>query len=269
MRFRRAGQGRGRVTTIRDVGARTYRPMITSMCRCVDASQKELWLGRACCCDEGHWGDRVGHFDDSAGYRDGLFGPEPDFADGIARPRGNSQGRAFRSEEGATSLRRQYQAAFFRCRTKSIRHNHAGQRSLLWSMNRTGCGKKWRCIVMGDQAGREAIEPVVDSIEHGSFLNRNADLMKNKERFPRNAGWQRIYQGKMDAYPPALKPKGLLLKCALGNVSKRAEIGVTNFIRNRTRQFFLSENAKEIQIGCRFGMRGRCSPICDLERGRN
>src|SRR5437763_5573187 len=25
-----------------------------------------------------------GHFDDSAGYRDGLFGPEPDFSDGIA-----------------------------------------------------------------------------------------------------------------------------------------------------------------------------------------
>ena len=61
----------------------------------------------------------------------------------------------------------------------------------------------------GDQAGREAIEAGVDSIEHGSFLKpETLTLMKNKGTYltPTLFATEWIL-GKIDNYPPALQAK--------------------------------------------------------------
>src|SRR5438552_2161174 len=71
-------------TTVRDVGARTYRTHDCIDVSLRDAIAKGIVVGPRMFVATYGIGATGGHFDDAAGFRDGLFGPEPDVADGIA-----------------------------------------------------------------------------------------------------------------------------------------------------------------------------------------
>src|SRR6266403_1909787 len=71
-------------TTVRDVGARTYRSHDCIDVSLRDAIAKGIVVGPRMFVATYGIGATGGHFDEAAGFRDGLFGPEPDVADGIA-----------------------------------------------------------------------------------------------------------------------------------------------------------------------------------------
>src|SRR5205807_7979105 len=71
-------------TTVRDVGARTFRSHDCIDVSLRDAIAKGIVVGPRMFVATKGIGATGGHFDESGGYRDGLFGSEPDFTDGIA-----------------------------------------------------------------------------------------------------------------------------------------------------------------------------------------
>src|SRR5207244_11250895 len=71
-------------TTVRDVGARTYRTHDCIDVSLRDAIAKGIVVGPGMFVATYGIGATGGHFDDAAGFRDGLFGPETDVGDGIA-----------------------------------------------------------------------------------------------------------------------------------------------------------------------------------------
>src|SRR5205814_4017368 len=71
-------------TTIRDVGARTYRSHDYTDVSLRDAIAKGIVVGPRMLVATCGIGATGGHFDEAAGFRDGLFGPEPDDTYGIA-----------------------------------------------------------------------------------------------------------------------------------------------------------------------------------------
>jgi imidazolonepropionase-like amidohydrolase len=109
----------------------------------------------------------------------------------------------------------------------------------------------------GDQAGREAIEAGVDSIEHGSFLKpETLTLMKTKGTFltPTLMAAEYIKQ-KLDAYPPALQAKALAAYNARSEMFRNAlKIGVKISFGTDAAVFPHGENAKEFKLMVDLGM---------------
>src|SRR5205823_13257442 len=126
-----------------------------------------------------------GHFDDSAGFRDGLFGPEPDYTDGIADgPDAVRKAVRFEVKNGANVIKAAVSGGVL-SPTDEVdvpQFTPAEMAALVDEAHRLR--KKVAVHCHGDQAGREAIEAGADSIEHGSFLKpETLTLMKNKGTF--------------------------------------------------------------------------------------
>src|SRR5437870_11440496 len=112
-----------------------------------------------------------GHFDESAGYRDGLFGPEPDFTDGIADgPEAIRKAVRFEVKNGADVIKAAVSGGVLSLSDEvdTPQLTPAEMAALVDESHRLR--KKVAVHCHGDQAAKEAIEAGVDSIEHGSFM---------------------------------------------------------------------------------------------------
>src|SRR5438046_9668657 len=122
------------------------------------------------------------HFDEAAGFRDGLFGPEPDVADGIADgPDAVRKAVRFEVRIGADVIKAAVSGGVLSM-TDEVDTPQFTPTEMAALVDETHRLRKRIAVhCHGDQAAREAIEAGVDSIEHGSFLKpETLQLMKSK-----------------------------------------------------------------------------------------
>ena len=245
-------------TTVRDVGARTFKSR-----DCIDVSlrnaiAKGLVVGPRMLVATNGIGATGGHFDDSAGFREGLFGPDPDFTDGIADgPDAIRKAVRYEVKNGADVIKAAVSGGVLSMADEvdTPQFTPAEMAALVDESHRLR--KKVSVHCHGDQAGREAIEAGADSIEHGSFLKpETLTLMKNKGTFlvPTLMAAEYI-KGKLDKYPPPLQAKALAAYNARSDMFRNAlKIGVKVSFGTDAAVFPHGENAKEFALMTGLGM---------------
>src|SRR2546429_7743345 len=151
-----------------------------------------------------------GHFDATGGYRDKLFGREPDPSEGIADgPDEIRKAVRFEVKNGANVIKAAVSGGVLSLADEvdTPQLTPAEMAALVDESHRLR--KKVAVHCHGDEAAREAIEAGVDSIEHGSFMKpETLTRMKNKGVFltPTLLATEWI-MSKLENYPPALRPK--------------------------------------------------------------
>jgi imidazolonepropionase-like amidohydrolase len=199
-----------------------------------------------------------GHFDEAAGFRDGLFGPEPDVADGIADgPDAVRKAVRFQVRNGADVIKAAVSGGVLSLTDEvdTPQFTPAEMAALVEESHRLR--KKVAVHCHGDQAGREAIEAGADSIEHGSFFKpETLTLMKNKGTFLTPTLMAAEYiKGKLDGYPPALQAKALAAYNARSEMFRNAlKIGVKISFGTDAAVFPHGQNAKEFKLMTDLGM---------------
>src|SRR5213079_3008686 len=111
-----------------------------------------------------------GHFDPSSGFRDFLFGREPDYTDGIIdSPDDARKAVRFEVKNGADVIKAAVSGGVLSLTDEvdTPQLTPAEMAAVVDESHRLR--KKVAVHCHGDQAAREAIEAGVDSIEHGSF----------------------------------------------------------------------------------------------------
>ena len=152
-----------------------------------------------------------GHFDDTNGFRDLLFGHEPGFDDGIADgPDAIRKAVRFEIKNGADVIKAAVSGGVLSMHDEVDvpQLTPTEMAALVDETHRLR--KKVAVHCHGDQAAKDAIEAGVDSIEHGSFLKpETLQLMKTKGTWlvPTLMATEWVL-AKLDSYPPALQAKG-------------------------------------------------------------
>src|SRR5438552_7019266 len=245
-------------TTVRDVGARTYRSHDCIDVSLRDAIAKGLVVGPRMFVATYGIGATGGHFDEAAGFRDGLFGPEPDVADGIADgPDAVRKAVRFEVRNGADVIKAAVSGGVLSLTDEvdTPQFTPAEMAALVDEAHRLR--KKVAVHCHGDQAGREAIEAGVDSIEHGSFFKpETLQLMKTKGTYlvPTLMATEWIL-GKLDAYPAALQVKAKAAGAARSEMFRNAvKIGVKIALGTDAAVYPHGQNAKEFKLMVDLGM---------------
>src|SRR5437762_5933956 len=245
-------------TTVRDVGARTYRSHDCIDVSLRDAIAKGIVVGPRMFVATYGIGATGGHFDEAAGFRDGLFGPEPDVADGIADgPDAERKAVRFEVRIGADVIKAAVPGGVLSLTDEvaTAQFTRSEMAALVDESHRLR--KKVAVHCHGDQAAREAIEAGVDSIEHGSFMKTETlQLMKTKGTYlvPTLMATEYILS-KIDSYPPALQAKARAAGAARSEMFRNAvKMGVKIALGTDAGGFPHGENAKEIGMMVGLGM---------------
>src|SRR5881409_1509441 len=233
-------------TTVRDVGARTYRSHDCIDVSLRDAIAKGIVVGPRMFVATYGIGATGGHFDDAAGLRDGLFGPEPDVADGIADgPDAVRKAVRFEVRIGADVIKAAVSGGVLSLTDEvdTPQFTPAEMAALVDESHRLR--KKVAVHCHGDQAGREAIEAGVDSVEHGSFFKPETLTLMAAE----------YIKAKLDGYPPPLQAKAIAAYNARSEMFRNAlKIGVKISFGTDAAVFPLGQNAKEFKLMTDLGM---------------
>ena len=199
-----------------------------------------------------------GHFDPTNGFRDFLFGREPDYTDGIAD--GSDEIRKavrFEVKNGADVIKAAVSGGVLSLADEvdTPQLTPAEMAALVDESHRLR--KKVAVHCHGDQAAREAIEAGVDSIEHGSFMQpETLTMMKRKGTFltPTLMATEWI-MGKIDNYPPALQAKAKAAAAARSDMFRNAvKMGVKISFGTDAAVFPHGQNAKEFKLMVDLGM---------------
>src|SRR5438874_11346337 len=208
-----------------------------------------------------------GHFDPSSGFRDMLFGHEPDYSEGIADgPDAIRKAVRFEVKNGADVIKAAVSGGVFSLADEvdTPQFTPAEMAALVDESHRLR--KKVAVHCHGDQAAREAIEAGVDSIEHGSFMKpETLQLMKAKGTYlvPTLMATEYI-MGKIDSYPPALQAKARAAGAARSDMFRNAvKMGVKIALGTDAGVFPHGDNAKEFALMVGLGMQ----PIDALRSG--
>src|SRR6266404_2740059 len=206
-----------------------------------------------------------GHFDPSGGFRDFLFGREPDYTDGIANgPDEIRKAVRFEVKNGADVIKAAVSGGVLSLgdEVDTPQLTPAEMTALVDESHRLR--KKVAVHCHGDQAAREAIEAGVDSIEHGSFMKpETLTMMKKKGTFltPTLMASEWI-MGKLDNYPPALQAKAKAATAARSEMFRNAvKMGIKISFGTDAAVYPHGENAKEFKLMVDLGM----SPIDALK----
>jgi imidazolonepropionase-like amidohydrolase len=199
-----------------------------------------------------------GHFDPVSGYRDFLFGREPDYTEGIVD--GPDQVRKavrFEVKNGADVIKSAVSGGVFSLADEvdTPQLTPAEMAALVDESHRLR--KKVAVHCHGDQAAREAIEAGVDSIEHGSFMKpETLTLMKNKGTFLTPTLMAAEYiMGKLDQYPAPLQAKAKAAYNARSEMFRNAvKMGVKISFGTDAAVFPHGQNAKEFALMTGLGM---------------
>ena len=199
-----------------------------------------------------------GHFDPTNGFRDFLFGREPDYTDGIANgPDEIRKAVRFEVKNGADVIKAAVSGGVLSLgdEVDTPQLTPAEMTALVDESHRLR--KKVAVHCHGDQAAREAIEAGVDSIEHGSFMKpETLTMMKKKGTFltPTLMASEWI-MGKLDNYPPALQAKAKAATAARSEMFRNAiKMGIKISFGTDAAVFPHGQNAKEFKLMVDLGM---------------
>ncbi len=199
-----------------------------------------------------------GHFDNTNGFRDMLFGREPDYSQGIADgPDQIRKAVRFEVKNGADVIKAAVSGGVLSLADEvdTPQYTPAEMVALVDETHRLR--KKIAVHCHGDQAAREAIEAGVDSIEHGSFLKpETLTLMKNKGTYltPTLMASEWI-MSKLDSYPAVLQAKAKAATAARSDMFRNAvRIGVKISFGTDAAVFPHGQNAKEFALMVGLGM---------------
>src|SRR5215475_7578647 len=206
-----------------------------------------------------------GHFDPTNGFRDFLFGRQPDYTDGIANgPDEIRKAVRFEVKNGADVIKAAVSGGVLSLTDEvdTSQFTPAEIAALVDESHRLR--KKVAVHCHGDQVAREAIEAGVDSIEHGSFIKpETLTMMKKKGIFltPTLMASEWI-MGKLDNYPLALQAKAKAATDARSEMFRNAvKMGVRISFGTDAAVFPHGQNAKEFKLMVDLGM----SPIDALK----
>jgi imidazolonepropionase-like amidohydrolase len=199
-----------------------------------------------------------GHFDPTSGFRDMLFGHEPDYSQGIADgPDAIRKAVRFEVKNGADVIKAAVSGGVLSLADEvdTPQLTPAEMAALVDESHRLR--KKVAVHCHGDQAAKEAIEAGVDSIEHGSFMKpETLTLMKNKGTYltPTLMATEWI-MSKIDNYPPALQAKAKAAGAARSEMFRNAvKMGVKISFGTDAAVFPHGQNAKEFKLMVDLGM---------------
>jgi len=199
-----------------------------------------------------------GHFDPTSGFRDMLFGHEPDFSQGIADgPDAIRKAVRFEVKNGADVIKAAVSGGVLSLADEvdTPQLTPAEMAALVDESHRLR--KKVAVHCHGDQAAKEAIEAGVDSIEHGSFMKpETLTLMKNKGTYltPTLMATEWI-MSKIDNYPPALQAKAKAAGAARSDMFRNAvKMGIKISFGTDAAVFPHGQNAKEFKLMVDLGM---------------
>ena len=199
-----------------------------------------------------------GHFDSTAGFRDMLFGREPDYSEGIADgPDAIRKAVRFEVKNGADVIKAAVSGGVLSLADEvdTPQFTPAEIAALVDETHRLR--KKVAVHCHGDQAAKDAIEAGVDSIEHGSFLKpETLQLMKTKGTYlvPTLMATEWIL-GKLDSYPPALQAKAKAAGAARTEMFRNAvKLGVKIGLGTDAAVYPHGQNAKEFKLMVDLGM---------------
>jgi imidazolonepropionase-like amidohydrolase len=245
-------------TTVRDLGSRFFGSHDFVDVAMRNAIAKGIIVGPRMLVATYGVGATGGHFDDTAGYRDFLFGHEPGYSDGIADgPDAIRKAVRFQIKNGADVIKAAVSGGVLSLTDEvdTPQFTPAEMAALVDETHRLR--KKIAVHCHGDQAAREAIEAGVDSIEHGSFLKpETLQLMKTKGTYlvPTLMATEWIL-GKIEAYPPALQAKAKAAGAARSEMFRNAvKMGVKIGLGTDAAVYPHGQNAKEFKLMVDLGM---------------
>src|SRR6266446_897506 len=245
-------------TTVRDLGSRfvASREFVDVALR--NSINKGIVVGPRMLVATKGIGATGGHFDPTSGFRDFLFGREPDTTEGIADGADEIRKAVrFEVKNGADVIKAAVSGGVLSLADEvdTPQLTPAEMAALVDESHRLR--KKVAVHCHGDQAAREAIEAGVDSIEHGSFMKpETLTLMKNKGTFltPTLMATEWILS-KIDNYPPALQAKAKAAAAARSEMFRNAvKMGVKISFGTDAAVFPHGQNAKEFALMTGLGM---------------
>jgi imidazolonepropionase-like amidohydrolase len=245
-------------TSVRDVGSRfvASREFVDVALR--NAINQGLIVGPRMLVATKGIGATGGHFDPTSGFRDLLFGREPDYTDGIADgPDEIRKAVRFEVKNGADVIKAAVSGGVFSLADEvdTPQFTPAEMAALVDESHRLR--KKVAVHCHGDSAARDAINAGVDSIEHGSFLKPDTlRLLKSKGTYltPTLMPVEFI-MGKIDAYPPAVQAKARAAAAARSDMFRNAvKMGVKISFGTDAAVFPHGQNAKEFKLMVDLGM---------------
>src|SRR6266699_3758987 len=245
-------------TTVRDLGSRfvASREFVDVALR--NSINKGVIVGPRMLVATKGIGATGGHFDPTSGFRDFLFGREPDTTEGIADgPDGIRKAVRFEVKNGADVIKAAVSGGVLSLADEvdTPQLTPAEMAALVDESHRLR--KKVAVHCHGDQAAREAIEAGVDSIEHGSFMKpATITLMKSKGTFltPTLMATEWI-MSKLDNYPPALQAKAKAAAAARSDMFRNAvKMDVKISFGTDAAVFPHGQNAKEFKLMVDLGM---------------
>jgi imidazolonepropionase-like amidohydrolase len=239
-------------TTVRDLGSRFGGSHEFVDVALRNAIAKGIIIGPRMLVATYGIGATGGHFDDTAGFRDFLFGREPDYADGIADgPDAIRKAVRFQVKNGADVIKAAVSGGVLSMTDEvdTPQFTPAEMAALVDETHRLR--KKIAVHCHGDQAAKEAIEAGVDSIEHGSFLKpETLQLMKAKGTYlvPTLMASEWI-MSKIDAYPAVLQAKAKAATAARSDMFRNAvKFGVKIGFGTDAAVYPHGQNAKEFKL---------------------
>lgn len=245
-------------TTVRDVGSRITNTHDFPDVSLRNAINRGIIAGPRMLVATHGIGATGGHFDPTDGFRDFLFGREPDFTDGIADgPDEIRKAVRFEVKNGADVIKAAVSGGVLSLADEvdTPQFTSAEMTALVDESHRLR--KKVAVHCHGDQAAREAIEAGVDSIEHGSFMKpETLTLMKQKGTFLTPTLMASDYiMSKIDSYPPALQAKARAATAARLEMFRNAvKIGLKISFGTDAGVFPHGQNAKEFKLMVNLGM---------------
>ena len=252
-------------TTVRDLGSRFVASHEFVDVALRNSINKRVIVGPRMLVATKGIGATGGHFDPTNGFRDFLFGREPDYTDGIANgPDEIRKAVRFEVKNGADVIKAAVSGGVLSLTDEvdTPQLTPAEIAALVDESHRLR--KKVAVHCHGDSVAREAIEAGVDSIEHGSFMKPDTlTMMKKKGTFltPTLMASEWI-MGKIDNYPPALQAKAKAATAARSEMFRNAvKMGVKISFGTDAAVFPHGQNAKEFKLMVDLGM----SPIDALK----
>src|SRR5882724_9280344 len=245
-------------TTVRDLGSRFVgsREFVDVALR--NSINKGVIVGPRMLVATKGIGATGGHFDPTSGFRDFLFGREPDYTDGIANgPEEIRKAVRFEVKNGADVIKAAVSGGVLSLADEvdTPQLTPAEMSALVDESHRLRQKVAVHCH--GDQAAREAIEAGVDSIEHGSFMKpETLAMMKKKGTYltPTLMASDWI-MGKLDNYPPALQAKAKAATAARSEMFRNAiKMGIKISFGTDAAVFPHGQNAKEFKLMVDLGM---------------
>src|SRR5213596_1734037 len=245
-------------TTVRDLGSRFVgsREFVDVALR--NSINKGLIVGPRMLVATFGIGATGGHFDSTSGFRDFLFGREPDYTDGIIdSPDDARKAVRFEVKNGADVIKAAVSGGVLSLADEvdTPQLTPAEMAAVVDESHRLR--KKVAVHCHGDQAAKEAIEAGVDSIEHGSFMKpETLTLMKNKGTYltPTLMATEWI-MSKIDNYPPALQAKAKAAGAARSDMFRNAvKMGIKVSFGTDAAVFPHGQNAKEFKLMVDLGM---------------